>query len=343
MKALFLYTELADYTMACLRALKNSDTGVEIMVIHYPVNPEAPFKLDSRGVGQFISITNLKTDLQLIQVVKQFDPGIIISSGWSNKRYLMVCRKYKNRIRTVLTMDNHWQGSIRQRVLSVIAKFYFSRIFDCCWVPGDPQVQYAKKLGFRSDKIFRGFYCCYQNNFPKKKVSIPKRMICVARYIPSKNYSTLWNAFIRWQDGQTDKWELWCAGTGSEFHNRRQHPAIRHLGFVSPEDWDAIVSETGVFILPSLFEPWGVVVQEFAAAGFPLILSETVGAATQFLNGSNGFTFDPKSEYELVECFNKISFLSVEELGKMAEVSNVLANSISFENWCSTIKLMNEE
>ena len=47
-----MYTELADYTIACLKALKASERDTKILVIHYPVNAEAPFVLDR--------LTNLK-------------------------------------------------------------------------------------------------------------------------------------------------------------------------------------------------------------------------------------------------------------------------------------------
>jgi glycosyltransferase involved in cell wall biosynthesis len=346
MRVLFLYTELADYTIACLRALKKSDSQVEVMVIHYPVNPEAPFQLKFDGIGEFHSTDKVKIFPELNSVVTRFQPGIIICSGWSNKQYLKICRGYYGRIPTVLTMDNHWQGTLKQQLLSVVAKFSLHKVFSSCWVPGDRQVMYARKLGFQSNNIFTGFYCCdlerfnrmFELNQQKKELSFPKKLICVARYIPSKNYSTLWNAFIRWQKGKHDGWELWCAGTGSEYPVRIEHSGIRHLGFVSPEHWDSIVGETGVFILPSLFEPWGVVVQEFAAAGFPLILSQKVGSSTQFLKGSNGCSFDPESEDELIACFEKISSLSATELFKMGQISNFMANQLSLENWAGTIK-----
>jgi glycosyltransferase involved in cell wall biosynthesis len=242
-------------------------------------------------------------------------------------------------------MDNHWQGSARQKLLSLISPFTLGRAFEYCWVPGTPQVEYAKKLGFPIDKIFPGFYCCdldrfnayFDESIADKEKCFPKRIICVARYIPSKNYSTLWNAFIKWDRGIQEGWELWCAGTGVEFESRRQHPNIKHLGFVNPENWKEIISETGVFILPSIFEPWGVVVQEFAAAGFPLIISEQVGSATQFLNAQNGFSFSPENETQLISCFDRISSSAPAKLLEMGKVSHQLAQSASLDQWVQTI------
>ena len=47
---------------------------------------------------------------------------------------------------------------------------------------------------------------------------------------------------------------------------------------MQPEDLLAFMSTGKAFVLPSTFEPWGVAVHEFAAAGYPLILSDAVGA-----------------------------------------------------------------
>ena len=45
-----------------------------------------------------------------------------------------------------------------------------------------------------------------------------------------------------------------------------------------------------VFALLSRHEPWGVVVNEAAACGLPLVLSDRVGAAPDLLrDGENGF------------------------------------------------------
>ena len=57
--------------------------------------------------------------------------------------------------------------------------------------------------------------------------------------------------------------------------------------------WERIVERyvvADVFALLSRHEPWGVVVNEAAACGLPLVLSDRVGAAFDLLeDGRNGF------------------------------------------------------
>ena len=48
--------------------------------------------------------------------------------------------------------------------------------------------------------------------------------------------------------------------------------------------------DADVFALLSRHEPWGVAVNEAAASGLPLLLSDRVGAAADLLrDGENGF------------------------------------------------------
>ena len=341
MKILFLYTELAEYTLACIEALKYSSASPEILVIHYPVNPEAPFKFDSSLTGEFISIKQFFNYSMLKKEVDNFSPDKIIVSGWANKNYLRICRHYRNKVRCVLTMDNHWKGSIKQHILKNFFGITLRKIFTKIWIPGKPQRKYAEKLGFKKDEIMEGFYCCDTERYVKmgraasgkKNNSFPKRFLCVARYIPQKNYELLWEAFAAWKENADNDWELWCAGTGENFDARMIHPAIKHLGFVHKEDLPDIIAQTGVFILPSLFEPWAVAVQEFAAAGYPLILSTEVGAASVFLDAENGWIFSPKDKTALIRIFDAVSKLEAEEIRKMSESSIDKAGVFTPERW----------
>jgi glycosyltransferase involved in cell wall biosynthesis len=60
------------------------------------------------------------------------------------------------------------------------------------------------------------------------------------------------------------------------------------------EKISAVYALGDVFALLSTHEPWGVVVNEAAASGLPLVLSDRVGAAHDLLeDGRNGFLVPP--------------------------------------------------
>lgn len=342
-KILFLYSELAAYFLACIRELKNRNT--EVHIVRYAVNKEAPFAFDETGNVHFYE-RDKYDEKQLTDLSKQIAPDALLCCGWIDRAYLRVAKFWYRKIPTILLVDNQWQGTWKQYIAGMLSPLYLLNRFSHIWIPGKPQYRYAIKLGFQPDNILTGFYSAdfehfyqiFRNTFDEKKNNFPRRFIYIGRYIRSKAIFDLWNAFIQLQNEYPNEWELWCIGTGELYDKRIQHPAIKHFGFIQPADMQNYLKQCSVFILPSSFEPWGVVVHEMAAAGFPLICSDKVGAASQFLsNNSNGFIFHSGDVVQLKECMRK----SIEaDINKMLEMSNKsveLAKKITPRIWTDTL------
>ena len=68
--------------------------------------------------------------------------------------------------------------------------------------------------------------------------------------------------------------------------------AVRFLGFRNQSELPALYDLCDLFVLPSRFEPWGLVVNEVMNAGRPVIVSDRVGAAPDLIeDGGNGFIY----------------------------------------------------
>jgi len=338
-KIVFLYTELAGYFLACVEALSKK---AEVMIIRWPVNKEAPFDFSKTGSVRIHNRKELNDD-QLLDHVRSFNPDILVCSGWIDKGYLKVARSFKKSIPVVVSLDNHWTGSWRQKLAVLSAPFYLRKIFTHAWVPGKPQQVFAEKLGF-GQNVLLNFYCAdtplfegvYERTMPDKKVKFPHRFLYVARYVEHKGIFELWNAFAALQKENKTDWELWCIGTGDQWEQRIEHPGIRHIGFVQPNELEKYVAETGVYILPSKFEPWGVTTQEFAASGFPLLVSNHVGSRTKFLD-ENGFEFEAGSVVAIKKAMKKIIALTDVELLQMAEKSHALGMTLTPVTWAENL------
>ena len=64
---------------------------------------------------------------------------------------------------------------------------------------------------------------------------------------------------------------------------------VRFLGFTAQPDLPELYAAADVFVLPSLVEPWGVVVNEAMASGLPVVVSDQVGASADLVEeGRNG-------------------------------------------------------
>jgi glycosyltransferase involved in cell wall biosynthesis len=336
-KVLFLYTELADYFLACIAALESQ---ADVQVVHWPVNPEAPFALRTLTSAR---LTEKPNRAGLVHLVADFAPDVIFTSGWVDRDYTDLCKKYRGRIPVVLLLDNPWEGKIRQRLAAIAARLYLRARFSHAWVPGDLQARYAGKLGFSRGAVATGFYVAdltpFRQAFHARSAAEEtpvRRLLYTGRYVSFKGVETLWSVFAALH-ARYPHWELWCAGTGALWDTRPQHAAIRHFGFVQPEQLPALAAQCHAFVLPSLKEPWGVVVQEMAAAGLPLLCSRRVGAAGTFVSeGVNGWLFDPGDPQSLTQALTHLFDTPAAHLMAMGQASYRLAGTIDQQQWVQT-------
>lgn len=342
MKILVLYEELALYLIKGLNVLcEKYDT--EVLVICKKINPVAPFKFDKLHKNITIKEREPFSEEQLLRLAKDFNAGAVLMGGWVHKPYLDLIKTL--RLKTIMAFDNQWTGSFRQRLGCVYFKLTLKKYIVGVFVAGQKQAEFAQKLGYKENEITRGLYCCdfdWFSSFSHLKTKsgsvIPKRFLFVGRYAPEKGIIDLWNAFIALQKESPSEWELWCLGKGSV--PPVDHPKIKHFGFLQPEEMSEIISNTGVFVLPSSFEPWGVVVHEYASAGFPLLCSDKVGANDSFLKENvNGFTFKAGNSEQLKQKLNTFTQLPNENLVAMSRRSYELAKALTPEIWAD--KLIN--
>ncbi len=344
-KILFLYTELAQYFLSCVNHLTNEHKNIEVHIIRWKINSEAPFNLKT-GKNIFLHKRENFDEKKMLAFSKNLGISILICSGWIDKTYLKIAKYFFKKIPTVLMFDNKWKGNLKQYLASFLSRFFLLKRFSNVWVVGESQKIYAKKLGFSDENIGIGFYSAdvdffykmFKKNELSKKKKFPKRFIFVGRYIENKGIFDLWKAFIELQKEYPNDWELWCLGEGEFFDKKIENEKIKHFGFVQKKDIHKFIEKTGVFILPSHFEPWGVVVHEFVSAGFPLLCSEEVGASSCFLeNKKNGFYFPAKNINEMKKSMKKIINLSEKEIFKMSEKSVFLSKKINHKKWSNQL------
>ena len=297
---LFLFTELSGYILACFNYA--SENGYIIHVVNYPVNSDAPFELEKQEKKTlfFHNKNQINTIKKLQDFILELDPGIIFVSGWMDKLYFKFSTDKNNSFKKILLLDNTWLGTLKQNLWSILFNFKFKSAFQGVWVPGDVHKTYAKKLGFKDEEIYNGLYTCNTNLFNsfhlntnlKKKSNFPRRFLYVGRYDEVKGLRNLWNSFINVVEKNDFKWELWCVGTGKLWDSRPQHPLIKHFGFVQPKKLKKIIQDTGVYVLPSIYEPWGVSLHEMVSSGMPVLISENIGSKVYFLKEKiNGLSF----------------------------------------------------
>jgi glycosyltransferase involved in cell wall biosynthesis len=132
------------------------------------------------------------------------------------------------------------------------------------------------------------------------------RYLFVGRFIERKGIDVLLAAFRR-----LDRGELWLAGDGPlrgfVEEAAKTDPRIRYLGYADETMLPDLYQEADVLVVPSLFEPWGLVVHEGLAYGLPVITTDQVGAGDDLIEpGVNGYIVAPGSSDALVAAMRAV-------------------------------------
>lgn len=133
------------------------------------------------------------------------------------------------------------------------------------------------------------------------------RFLFVGRLIESKGLDVLLEAFSRLETG-----ELSIAGDGplrgSIEAAAAQDPRIRFHGYVDGDALADVYRQADVLVVPSLYEPWGLVVHEALAHGLPVILTDQVGAGDDLVDpGTNGYVVPAGSAPSLAEAMRAVA------------------------------------
>ena len=313
---------------------------------------ERPCKLTSSARQKFgrrirwIDRTRLRSCDDALRELGDVRPSICICGGWFDKIYLSLTRElHKRGSSTVLSIDTPWEGKVKQIVNCMLSRVRLVPYFDFGWGAGSAQVRYLRHLGFSSNRIRRGTYSAdvekfsgiYEHN--RSREAWPHVFLYVGRYVAVKNMDRMQEAFVKACEKRPQSdWKLICIGGGALWESRFVHPRIAHLGYKNPFELQKYVGEAGCFVLPSLYEPWGVVVHEFAAMGLPLICSKKVMATEAYLRpNETGYLFDPFSVSDMTRAFISIMDLSDENLKAMGEGSHRLGLSYTPEHWARQV------
>ena len=348
-KILFLYSEVMGYNIATIKKL--AEMNCEVHFIHWDHMKLSKFRFDEINNVTVYKRSLLSTE-KILSIAKFINPNITILSGWMDRGYLITARYLKTRKKIVICgIDSQWKNSIKDTIRKLIFNLKIpSLFFSHYWIPGLPQYDFLKKLKIDDSKIiFDGlsadtsfFEKIYNDCHTQKKIKYPHKFFYAGRFENIKGIKTLINSWIKIKDQKLD-WDLKLIGNGSQKSFLETCQEVELIDFVQPQNYSKELKDVGCFILPSLDEPWGVVVHEFCCAGLPIILSSKVGAKSSFLiKGFNGYEFEAGNVTSLSESLLKIINSSDKKLYKMGMNSNAISKKMSTEssiaNLLSTIK-----
>jgi glycosyltransferase involved in cell wall biosynthesis len=287
-----------------------------------------------------------------LSLVKPHRPEILVVSGWVRPTFAqLVDRKYFPDAKFVMGMDTPLKPGWRQSVGRLKLKAFVGN-FDRVVVAGERSWQYARFLGVPEAKVRRGVYGLDYERFmhlhgerAKSAGGWPKGFLYFGRYDKEKALDVLVAAYrlYRGRVGEGQAWPLTCCGKGSQGALLNGEPGIVDRGFLQPADQPKAMLEHGVFVLPSRYEPWGVVIGEACAAGMPVVCTEACGASVELVRSYyNGITVATEDAQALARAMLWMH----EHHGDLAEMGGrgvALAAAYSAESWATRwVEMFNE-
>jgi glycosyltransferase involved in cell wall biosynthesis len=352
MKVAILHTRLSGYLVACLREFKRQ-SNAELLIHAWPNQGSAPFDPSVfAGLGE-IRDRHEHSDSEIEKDVRAFCPDALLVSGWADKGYVRICRAMRKQgVPVISGCDTQWKGSLRQHAAGWTSRLHVRKAIDVMWVTGERQRYLADALGYTGDRLWDGYYACDWEYFARRpeagsqksgvrnskseSADVP-HFLFVGRYVDVKGIDTLVKAYQLYCQQVYEPWALKCAGAGP-LRDSLLAAGAEDRGFVQPGDLPALMQSASAFVLPSRFEPWGVVVQEAAASGLPLICSDACGAGVHLLRDHfNGFTFPTGDAEALAERMMRMSGLDESARAIWGENSFQLSRQYTPERWAQTL------
>ena len=178
-----------------------------------------------------------------------------------------------------------------------------------------------------------------------EEMGLPKDYFLFAgRLAPEKNVAGLLRSFVEYC-ATGGSWSLVLAGDGPLRNELREQARsagvagrVQFVGLKDSHELATLYTFARCFVLASVLEPWGLVVNEAMASGLPVIVSNRCGCADDLVeHGANGFIFDPAREDVLTARLHRVSTLNKIQLARMGERSKEIIAGYSLETWASEV------
>ncbi|MFC5408942.1 glycosyltransferase family 4 protein [Larkinella bovis] len=260
----------------------------------------------------------------LVQRMRAYRPDVLLLTGYYDPAQIVLMLLAKlSGIRVIIQTESSPVDQVRSGLKEWVKRRIVA-LADGFFCFGSPQADYLLQLGVRPDRILvknnavvdnAHLRNTYNRSLPSRSVNQetlgikPLNFIYVGRLATEKNLPMLIDSFAqaRRQQPAATEWGLLLLGDGPQ--KAVLQDQIDRLGLQSSvkilptQPWYRVpetLALADVLVLPSLSEPWGLVVNEAMACGLPVVVSNRCGCAADLVqNGQNGFTFDPLRPDEL--------------------------------------------
>jgi glycosyltransferase involved in cell wall biosynthesis len=309
MRVVMIYIEPTPYVMGLIDALRRSWDG-PIEALYITTDSSQAWKLKVNGAQERVLPPRFLTRMAAIWSALRGgrDRSILHLAGWGHSVLLGALLMGRLLRIPVIVESDTGAGRADHTWRGVVKKLLYAWLFRLPhrFLPGGTrQVRYLAEFGVTKDRMtvaqmtvdveaIRRF--CAENREAERSatrarwgLSVEEAVaLYVGRLEEDKGVDLLLAAFAG-AAAQYENLRLVIAGDGSLRGRVNAGAAadrrIVYLGRLSGDDVLRAYVAADFLVLPSRFEPWGLVVNEAMGCGLPVILSDRVGCADDLVRG----------------------------------------------------------
>lgn len=270
------------------------------------------------------NIPNYKKIIAVLRYINSYNPDIVNVTGFGGDLAMTFSILYSFVLgkKIIISNESTLQDQKGSFVKDLIKKTLF-KMAKGFIVFGNSSKEYLFNFGVKQHQIIEEKAAVVDDvsilqiftettNFLKNEIVTSHNFIFVGRLIPEKNLDILINCFQRLKQevSQAKDWGLVILGSGEEEEklNQLKNRQPEDIFMFKGVDWQTVpkyLSRANCLVLPSISEPWGLVVNEAMICGLSVIVSDKCGCKDDLVNG-NGFVFKSGNKTELFNAMSKI-------------------------------------
>jgi glycosyltransferase involved in cell wall biosynthesis len=353
MKLVFLSNNIAPYRVSTLVELRRRVERLDVVLSSEDCAPGLPenditvYFLPSFKVRQtrrhdngYVERFDVHLPRAVIPTLRRLDPDCVVAPEFGLRTALAAayCRLHRKPLVVHADLSEEYErGRGRARML---LRRGLLRIVDRVLANGRSAARYVESLGFDASRISLLPYATDLENFGR--APRPERhddvlgMIYVGQLIERKGLEPLVAALAAELARRPDRQvELTLAGDGDrrEALQSLQCPPNLQLRLIGPVEYGALESlyvGCDLFVMPTLSDTWGLVVNEAMASGLPVLGSIQSQAVLEMVEeGAEGWIFDAASESSMRDAIGRCLDTHPDEQRRMGERARTRARQFS--------------
>ena len=287
--------------------------GVQIDVISLP---RVPFPYLLHLVSNLALVVRFfRKDYDIVLEDQMAHPALFLFNFWLS---------YVKRTKIVVIVHLLWwkatTGFWKRRYVKFVEKIMLKRVHVIVANSQHTKNELVEKMGIPSTAVrvvYPGFDLpkADSGGIPPTRTTNSIKLLSVANVNPCKGLDTLVAALHRLNDpaitldvvGDASQDRAYSKQLKACIARWRLDDRVLFHGVQTPQNLSRFYAEVDIFVLPSLYESFGIVVAEAMAFGLPIIASRVGGIPELVTDGENGLLVPPQNSEALAEAISKLA------------------------------------